>query len=434
MSNQETINEKINIAVIGLGYVGLPLAAALGKHFKTIGFDSNLERIQELRAGYDRNKEIDAKTLSDANNLVFEKKFSSLKSCNFIIVTVPTPVDLNNNPDLQALDRACKNLGKYIQRNSTIIFESTVYPGATEEICIPTIEKYSKLKYERDFFVAYSPERINPGDTEHKLETITKVVGSNNPSTVQSVSEVYGKIIKAGIFKVNSIKVAETAKVIENVQRDLNIALMNELSEICQRLEIYTLEVLEAAQTKWNFVRFTPGLVGGHCIGVDPYYLTHKAEKMGYHPKLILAGRSINDDMSSILAKRIISVVKKKFGICTGTKVGILGLTFKENCSDFRNSKIFDTIHLLVEEGFKVCVSDPNLSKDDKFLDFEAQIFSLKEMPAIQILVIAAPHKTYFEEIDAINKMIKEDTIIFDLKGRFPDLKTGVCAENYFTL
>ena len=428
------VNKRIDIAVIGLGYVGLPLAAALGKHFKTIGLDSNIQRIRELRSGYDRNTEVDTKTLLNASNLVFEKKYSLLGSCNFIIVTVPTPVDRDNNPDLESLSSACENLGKYLKRNTTIIFESTVYPGATEEFCIPIIEKYSKLKYEQDFFVAYSPERINPGDTEHKLETITKIVGSNNPSTVRAVSEVYGKIIKAGIFEVNSIKVAETAKVIENVQRDLNIALMNELSEICHRLEINTLEVLEAAQTKWNFVPFTPGLVGGHCIGVDPYYLTHKAEKMGYHPKLILAGRSINDDMSTILAKRITSAVKKKFGNCEGAKIGILGLTFKENCSDFRNSKIFDTIHLLVKKGFKVCVSDPNLSKDNNFLNCGAEIFSLNKPPALQILVIAAPHKMYLKQIDAINAMITDDTIIFDLKGAFSDLKNEVRTENYFTL
>ena len=434
MSNQEMINQKINIGVIGLGYVGLPLAAALGKHFETIGIDSNLKRIEELRSGYDRNNEVEAEILSNAKNLVFKQNYSSLESCNFIIVTVPTPVDQDHIPDLRALDSACKNLGKYLHRKTTIIFESTVYPGATEEICIPIIEKSSKLKYEQDFFVAYSPERINPGDTEHKLETITKIVGSNNPSTVQLVSEVYGEIIKAGIFKVNSIKVAETAKVIENVQRDLNIALMNELSEICQLLEINTLDVLKAAQTKWNFVPFTPGLVGGHCIGVDPYYLTHKAEKMGYHPKLILAGRSINDNMSLILAERIISVVKQKFGSCEGTKIGILGLTFKENCSDFRNSKIFDTINVLVKEGFEVCVSDPNLSSNDKFLDCSTEVFSLEKPPVVQILIIAAPHGIYFKQNDKINEMITENTIIFDLKGAFPDLRTEVCAENYFTL
>ncbi|MBU3737564.1 MAG: nucleotide sugar dehydrogenase, partial [Rhodoferax sp.] len=347
------------IGVIGLGYVGLPLAVEFGAIRPVVGFDINPQRIAELQAGSDRTLECSAEQLRSAALLTFSCQASDLATCRVFIVTVPTPVDTANRPDMTPLVRASETVGSVLKHGDIVIFESTVYPGATEEVCVPVLEKASGLRFNRDFFCGYSPERINPGDKINTLTTIKKITSGSTPEVADEVDTLYGSIIKAGTWKASSLKVAEAAKVIENTQRDLNIAFVNELSVIFERMGIDTLEVLEAAGSKWNFLPFRPGMVGGHCIGVDPYYLTHKAEELGYHPQVILAGRRINDNMARYAARNIIKRMLQNGVDVARSTVGVLGITFKENCPDIRNSKVVDLVRELQQWGCRVVVSDP---------------------------------------------------------------------------
>ncbi|MDM0103698.1 nucleotide sugar dehydrogenase [Variovorax sp. J22R24] len=347
------------IAIIGLGYVGLPLAVEFGKRRNVLGFDINPARVAELQAGRDSTLEVSPKELKDAGELRFSSNPQELVGCGAYIVTVPTPIDTANRPDMSLLVKASETVGKALSRGAVVIYESTVYPGATEEVCVPVLEQHSGLRFNEDFFCGYSPERINPGDKEHRLPMIKKVTSGSTPDVADAVDTLYASIITAGTHKASSIKVAEAAKVIENTQRDLNIALMNELSLIFRKLGIDTLEVLQAAGTKWNFLPFRPGLVGGHCIGVDPYYLTHKAEEVGYHPQVILAGRRINDSMASHVADEVIKLMLRKSLPVLGSKVLVLGLTFKENCPDVRNTKVVDIVRSLGAYNAQVDVYDP---------------------------------------------------------------------------
>src|SRR5579872_3108521 len=347
------------IGIVGLGYVGLPLAVEFGKHFETIGFDVKSARIAELKAGRDSTLEVSKAGLKEATRLTYTTDLADLKRCQVFIVTVPTPIDGYKRPDLTPLERASDSVGKVLKVGDVIIYESTVYPGCTEEVCVPILERVSGLKFNRDFFVGYSPERINPGDKEHRLTTIKKVTSGSTPEVAEFVDQLYSRIIKAGTHRASSIRVAEAAKVIENTQRDVNIALINELALIFNRLGIDTEEVLNAAGTKWNFLPFRPGLVGGHCIGVDPYYLTHKAQEIGYNPEMILAGRRLNDNMSLYVAGEITKLMARKRIHVNGCRALVLGITFKENCPDIRNSKVVDVIRELQKFGAQVDVHDP---------------------------------------------------------------------------
>ena len=351
--------DSTRIAIIGLGYVGLPLAVEFGKQFDTLGFDISAQRIKELRNGQDRTLETTPEELKHATRLQFSTDAAALSACNVFIVTVPTPIDKANRPDLTPLVKASETVGRVLKAGDIVIYESTVYPGATEEVCVPILEKFSGKKFNVDFFCGYSPERINPGDKEHRLPSIKKVTSGSTPEVAEVVDQLYKTIITAGTHKASSIKVAEAAKVIENTQRDVNIALMNELSLIFKRLGIDTLEVLQAAGTKWNFLPFRPGLVGGHCIGVDPYYLTHKALEVGYHSEVILAGRRINDSMASHVADEVIKLMLRKSLPVLGSKVLVLGLTFKENCPDLRNTKVVDMVRTLQGYNTQVDIYDP---------------------------------------------------------------------------
>ncbi|EMC9894546.1 nucleotide sugar dehydrogenase, partial [Shigella sonnei] len=359
----DTLNAKIGI--IGLGYVGLPLAVEFGKKVTTIGFDINKSRIDELRNGHDSTLECSNLELLEATKLTYACSLDALKECNVFIVTVPTPIDKHKQPDLTPLIKASETLGKIIKKGDVIIYESTVYPGATEEDCIPVVEKVSGLKFNIDFFAGYSPERINPGDKEHRVTNILKVTSGSTPDVAEYVDQLYKLIITVGTHKASSIKVAEAAKVIENTQRDVNIALINELSIIFNKLGIDTLEVLEAAGTKWNFLPFRPGLVGGHCIGVDPYYLTHKAQSVGYHPEMILAGRRLNDSMGQYVVSQLVKKMLKQRIQVEGANVLVMGLTFKENCPDLRNTKVIDIISELKEYNINIDIIDPWCSTDE---------------------------------------------------------------------
>ena len=350
---------KCRIGVVGLGYVGLPLAVEFGKHFETIGFDVNPQRVAQLRKGRDSTLEVSREELRAAQQLTFTTDLEGLRRCRVFIVTVPTPIDGYKRPDLSPLVRASESVGTVLSRDALVIYESTVYPGCTEEVCVPILERVSGLKFNRDFFAGYSPERINPGDKEHRLTTITKVTSGSTPEVAEFVDQLYGRIVAAGTHRASSIRVAEAAKVIENTQRDVNIALINELALIFNRLGIDTEEVLQAAGSKWNFLPFRPGLVGGHCIGVDPYYLTHKAQEIGYHPEMILAGRRLNDNMALHVAAQITRLMAAKRIHVKGARVLMLGLTFKENCPDIRNSKVVDVVRELRKQGARVEVYDP---------------------------------------------------------------------------
>ena len=364
--------KNIKIGIIGLGYVGLPLAVEFGKKFPVVGYDISVERIKSLKKGIDDTLEVSRKDFSKAVNLKFTNNPKDMKSQNFFIITVPTPINKKKKPDLSLLKNATKIVGKLLNKGDIVIFESTVYPGVTEDICVPILEKYSKLFFNRDFFCGYSPERINPGDKEHRLVNITKVTSGSNSEVAQIIDLLYKQIIKAGTFKAKSIKVAEAAKVIENTQRDINIALINELSIIFNKLEIDSRSVLEAASSKWNFLKFYPGLVGGHCIGVDPYYLTYKAEEVGYIPKVILAGRRLNDAMGSYVVSELLKLMIKKKINTIKAKILIMGLAFKENCTDYRNTRVLDIIEELKEHNLKIDVYDPWL--DSKKVKFELGI------------------------------------------------------------
>lgn len=408
------------IAVIGLGYVGLPVAVALGRKFETvIGFDINQARISELRAGEDRTNEVEPERLKETK-LTYTHTLDDLKGCTFFIVTVPTPIDENRQPDLTPVRKACESVGKVLSKGAVVVFESTVYPGVTEEICGPLLEKISGLKCGEDFKLGYSPERINPGDKVHRLETITKIVSGQDSESLDRVVHVYGSIVEAGLHKAPSIKVAEAAKVIENTQRDINIALMNELSLIFDRLNIRTKDVLEAAGTKWNFLKFSPGLVGGHCIGVDPYYLTSKAESVGYHPQIILSGRRINDSMGEYVADKTVKHMVMKDTTVRHARVGILGLTFKENVPDIRNSRVPDIYRALKTYQIDPVVHDPHAFADETRHEYGIELSSLDAFKDLDALIIAVPHAEYAKLGAAeLKKMVKSSAVITDIKSLF---------------
>ncbi len=382
------------VAVVGLGYVGLPLAIAFGEKFRTIGFDVKGEAIQKYRQGVDPNEEVDADGFTRAVHLEFTVDPARLVEADFVVVAVPTPIDIARQPDLRPVINASTTVGRHMKKGAVVIFESTVYPGVTEEVCVPILEAQSGLRWQKEFHVGYSPERINPGDKEHTLTRIVKVVSGDDDFTREAVASLYGAIIEAGVFPTDTIREAEAAKVIENTQRDLNIALMNELAVIFDRLGIDTKNVLEAAGSKWNFLPFRPGLVGGHCIGVDPYYLTHKAETVGYHPQVILAGRRINDSMGKFVAERAIKMMMQAKVINTNARqVGVLGLTFKENCPDLRNSKVIDIIDELKSYGMEVKVHDPRVDPAEAKRVYGLDLCSWEELRELGALIFAVPHK-----------------------------------------
>jgi UDP-N-acetyl-D-galactosamine dehydrogenase len=402
------------IGIIGLGYVGLPLAVEFGKVLPVIGFDINKERIEELKKGHDRTLEVETEELKSATHLSFSTDLNDLKSVTIFIVTVPTPVDKYKNPDLTPLISASKTVGSVLKKNDIVIYESTVYPGCTEEDCVPILEKLSGLKFNIDFFCGYSPERINPGDKLHRVSTIKKVTSGSTPEIADKVDALYRKIITAGTHKATSIKVAEAAKVIENAQRDINIAFVNELALIFDRMNIDTHEVLEAAGTKWNFLPFKPGLVGGHCIGVDPYYLTHKAESIGYHPEVINAGRRINDNMGIYIASQVIKLMAQHKHPIHNSNILVLGITFKENCPDIRNSKVVDIITELKNYGTNVDVFDPQADNEEVKHEYGLSLIPKPEKK-YQAVVLAVSH-TEFKALDW-NKFKESNTVIYDVKG-----------------
>ncbi len=395
LSNATMNMNNAKIAVIGLGYVGLPLAAEFGKQRPVLGFDINAARIAELQAGKDSTLELNADELASARQLSFSSNPEDLKTCQIFIVTVPTPVDKANRPDLTPLVKASETVGKFLPEGAVVIYESTVYPGATEEVCVPVLEKFSGKKFNVGFFCGYSPERINPGDKVNTLTKIKKITSGSTPEVADAVDALYRSIIVAGTHKASSLKVAEAAKVIENTQRDLNIALVNELSVIFERLGIDTLDVLEAAGSKWNFLPFRPGMVGGHCIGVDPYYLTHKAEEVGYHPQVILAGRRINDNMARYVARNTIKLMLKNGMDVPRCRIGVLGITFKENCPDIRNSKVADMVHEFEAWGATVVVADPWASADEVQHEYGVQLGKVDEENQVDALVVAVGHNEY---------------------------------------
>jgi len=413
--------ENTTIAIIGLGYVGLPLAVEFGKKYKTLGFDINQKRISELQSGIDITQEISATEFKEALHLSYSSDRNTLKAANVYIITVPTPIDEHKAPDLTPLQKASETVGAAIKKGDTVIYESTVYPGATEEVCIPIIEKHSGLTFNQDFFAGYSPERINPGDKEHRVTTIKKVTSGSTPEIADFINDLYASIITAGTYKASSIKVAEAAKVIENTQRDLNIALINELAIIFNKLDIDTMDVLEAAGTKWNFLPFRPGLVGGHCIGVDPYYLTHKAEAIGYHPEVILAGRRINDSMGKYVVSQLLkAMIKKKIHV-VDAKVLILGLTFKENCPDIRSTKVIDILKELQDYGMHVDIYDPWASSEEVTLEYGFTPVSTPTPGLYDAIILAVAHHQ-FKTLSAtgIRTFAKHKAIVYDLKSILP--------------
>ncbi|MGZ0018234.1 nucleotide sugar dehydrogenase [Nitrosomonas sp. wSCUT-2] len=412
----------MKIAVVGLGYVGLPLAVEFGKKYSTIGIDLSAGKIAAYRNFVDPAGEVSSENLRAATQLSYHNDPQALSDVDFIIVAVPTPVDKANQPDFTALIKSSETVGKYIKRGAVVVYESTVYPGATEEVCIPVIEKHSGLKWKLDFFVGYSPERINPGDKERTVTKIIKVVSGDTPQTLKTIAEVYGSIITAGVYSASSIKVAEAAKVIENTQRDLNIALMNELAIIFDKIGIDTLEVLKVAETKWNFLSFRPGLVGGHCIGVDPYYLTHKADMVGYHPQVILAGRRINDSMTAYVAQQTVKQIIQAGGAVKGSKVIVLGLTFKENCADLRNSKVADLVRELREFGCEVSVHDPLADPEEAIHEYGITLTEWRALPEkAEAIVAAVAHTAYINKpINEFLFNLKKGGVLIDVKSAYP--------------
>jgi UDP-N-acetyl-D-galactosamine dehydrogenase len=408
------------IAVIGLGYVGVPLAISFAKEVNVIGFDINKEKVEKYKQGIDPTNELNKGDL-DSTSIFFTSDEKELRKAKFYIIAVPTPINDDKTPNLSHLKSACKIVGRNLSSNSIVVFESTVFPGVTEEICMPILEKESGLVCGKDFKIGYSPERINPGDKVHTLEKITKIVSGMDDDALENISEIYEIIIKAGIYKSKSIKVAESAKVIENAQRDINIAFMNELSIIFNNMNINTKEVLEAADTKWNFLSFSPGLVGGHCIGVDPYYFTYKAEQLGYHSQIILAGRRINDKMSKYVAENIVKMLISADKKIKDAKVAILGITFKENCPDIRNTKVIDIINKLLEYGIKVIVSDPVANKDEVMKEYNIELVDLDAINDIDAIVFAVSHNEFnIIDLDKIKEMHNNHKpILIDVKGIF---------------
>ena len=422
---------KNKIAIIGLGYVGLPLAVEFGKKYPTTGFDINGPRIAALISGHDSTLEVDEAELKQATQLNYITDIEQLKSCNIFIVTVPTPIDSHKRPDLTPLEKASETVGKVLSKGDIVIYESTVYPGATEEVCVPILERHSGLTFNKDFYCGYSPERINPGDKEHRVTTIKKVTSGSTPEIANIVDNLYKSIITAGTHKASSIKVAEAAKVIENTQRDLNIALMNELAIIFERLGIDTLEVLKAAGTKWNFLPFRPGLVGGHCIGVDPYYLTHKAEILGYHPQVIQAGRRINDGMAAYLAQQTIKQMIRSGTNIRGAKVIVLGLTFKENCSDLRNSKVADLVKELQEFGCEVYVHDPLAEAEQALHEYGITLREWHQLPQNADAIVAAVSHAKYTTQPVANLLapLKRCGVFIDIKSAYmPEAITATGA------
>lgn len=408
------------IAIIGLGYVGLPLAVEFGKSRDVLGFDIDRGRVEQLVSGHDRTREVDAKELSEASRLRFSCDPEDLGSCQIFIVTVPTPIDSYNRPDLTPLLSASRTVGKALKKGDLVIYESTVYPGATEEDCVPVLEEMSGLSFNTDFFVGYSPERINPGDKDHRLPSIRKVTSGSTPEIADQVDTLYSQIITAGTFKAASIKVAEAAKVIENTQRDLNIALVNELALIFQRMDIDTLDVLEAAGTKWNFLPFRPGLVGGHCISVDPYYLTHKAQQLGYHPEVVLAGRRINDGMGRHVAQRLVKALILNGTAVCGSRILVLGLTFKENCPDLRNTRVVDIVDELASYGIAVDIVDPHADAAEARHEYGLAVSSEPAGKDYDGIIVAVAHD-HFRTVGlaSIRALAIDGAPVFDLKGMF---------------
>lgn len=409
------------VAVVGLGYVGLPLAVEFGKKLDTIGYDLSDAKIDSYRGFCDPTGEVSSEDLQAAVRLTLTSDPLDLRRADFIVIAVPTPVNVAHIPDFAPLIGASTTVAQHMKKDTVVIFESTVYPGATEEICVPVLERHSKLRWKRDFHVGYSPERVNPGDKEHTVSKIVKVVSGDDDQTLAQVAELYSSIITAGVHRASSIKVAEAAKVIENTQRDLNIALMNELALIFNRIGIDTLEVLQAAGTKWNFLPFRPGLVGGHCIGVDPYYLTHKAEMIGYHPQVILAGRRINDGMGAYVAQQTLKQLIKSGSPLPGAKVIVLGLTFKENCPDLRNSKVADVVRELKELGCEVSVHDPIANSHDAVHEYGVALTPWEELPTTADAVVAAvPHRSYLEmPLRELLSRLKSSGVFIDVKSAF---------------
>ena len=416
---------KCRIAVVGLGYVGLPLAVEFGKRFETIGFDVKPERVAQLRAGRDTTLEVTREELKSARQLTFSTDLAELKRCRVFIVTVPTPIDGYKRPDLTPLVRASESVGKVLRRGAVVIYESTVYPGCTEEVCVPILERESGLKFNVDFFAGYSPERINPGDKEHRLTTIRKVTSGSTPEVAEFVDKVYASIVKAGTHRASSIRVAEAAKVIENTQRDVNIALINELALIFNRLGIDTEEVLAAAGSKWNFLPFKPGLVGGHCIGVDPYYLTHKAQEIGYHPEMILAGRRLNDNMALYVAGQIMQRMAAKRIHVKGARVLVLGITFKENCPDVRNSKVVDVVHELEKQGARVEIYDPWADAAELRHEYGLKVLRELKPRHYDAAVLAVAHREFRElGVRGVRRLCRKPHVLYDIKHLFPAAET----------
>jgi UDP-N-acetyl-D-galactosamine dehydrogenase len=408
------------LGVIGLGYVGLPLAVEFGKHFKTVGFDIKASRVAELKAGRDSTMETDATELRAAKFLTYSTSVKDLRACQVFIATVPTPIDDYKRPDLRPIESASEFIGTVLKKGDVVVFESTVYPGCTEEIAVPILERVSGLKFNQDFFCGYSPERINPGDKQHRLTTIKKITSGSTPEVADFVDALYAAIVKAGTHKASSIRVAEAAKVIENTQRDVNIALINELALIFNRLGIDTEEVLEAAGTKWNFLPFRPGLVGGHCIGVDPYYLTHKAQEVGYHPEMILAGRRINDNMAIYVAERVAQLMIAKRIHVKGARILMMGLTFKENCPDLRNSKVVDVIKELQKYGAKIDVYDPWIDAKEAAHEYGIKPIRKLAKGTYDAVVLAVAHKEFHEMgVSAIRALAKKPHVLYDIKYLF---------------
>ena len=407
------------VAVVGLGYVGLPLAIEFGKKYSTVGFDLSEKKVAAYRNFLDPTGEVSPAEFKAASRLHVTTHPAELVEADFVVVAVPTPVDEAHRPDFGPLLAASETVGKNLKRGATVVFESTVYPGATEEICVPVVERYSGLQWGRDFFVGYSPERINPGDKEHSLTRVTKLVSGDSPGTLDRVAEVYGSIITAGVHRASSIKVAEAAKVIENTQRDLNIALINELALIFHKIGIDTTEVLEAAGTKWNFLNFRPGLVGGHCIGVDPYYLTHKADMLGYHPQVILAGRRINDGMGKYVADQTVKLMIQAGSAVKGAAVNVLGLTFKENCPDLRNSRVIDVVRELASFGARVYVHDPVADPTEALDEYGLVLTPWDELPRANAMVSAVAHRALTQRsVDDVAAKLMPSGVYVDVKSQ----------------
>jgi UDP-N-acetyl-D-galactosamine dehydrogenase len=418
--------ENAKIAIIGLGYVGLPLAVEFGKKRETLGFEINQSRVDELQSGEDSTLECSPEELKEATHLSYTTDTEQLKNCNVFIVTVPTPINEHKQPDLTPLEKASEMLGGVIKQGDIVIYESTVYPGCSEEVCVPILEKVSGLTFNEDFYIGYSPERINPGDKEHRLPTIKKVTSGSTPECAKFVNELYQDIITAGTHLAPSIKVAEAAKVIENTQRDVNISLINELAKIFNMLDIDTLDVLEAAGTKWNFLPFRPGLVGGHCIGVDPYYLTYKAQSIGYNPEVILSGRRINDGMGEYVVSQLIKRMIKNKQQVDGSKVLLMGLTFKENCPDLRNTKVVDIISELQEYNINIDIYDPWVSKEEAIEEYG---LSLIDEPTndYEAVIVAVAHNEFIDlGAEGVRKFLKNDGLLYDLKSLFEKSESDI--------